>query len=77
MTVEIVLVAAVARGGAIYALALPRATRLLLTEIELDVPGADAFFPAFDRAAWRKTAREKRVAADGMRFAFVDLARVS
>lgn len=64
-------------GAQIYALALPRAQRLRLTEIELDVPDGDAVFPSFDRRRWREAAREPAVAANGMRFAFVDYRRIS
>jgi dihydrofolate reductase len=39
-------------GAEIFRLALPLATRLLLTEVALDADG-DTFFPPFDRAAWR------------------------
>ncbi|MEC7763879.1 MAG: dihydrofolate reductase [Pseudomonadota bacterium] len=39
-------------GAGIYAALLPLADRLLVTEVELDVPDADAFFPAFDEAYW-------------------------
>ena len=38
-------------GEQIFRLALPTATRLVLTEIDFDVEG-DTFFPPFDRAAW-------------------------
>jgi len=44
-------------GTEAYREALPRAQRLLLTEIEADIEG-DAFFPAFDRDEWRETGRE-------------------
>jgi dihydrofolate reductase len=47
-------------GAEIYALALPIACRLYLTEIERDFEG-DAFFPEFDRSRWRETSRESRV----------------
>ncbi|MDR3322895.1 MAG: dihydrofolate reductase [Zoogloeaceae bacterium] len=57
-------------GEQLYALALPQANRLLLTEIGLDVPG-DACFPAFDRQEWRETGRETHVSATGLPFAFV------
>lgn len=41
-------------GGAdIYALALPHATRLYVTEIDMDIDG-DVFFPEIDLAAWRE-----------------------
>ncbi len=41
-------------GGELYALALPRATTLYLTQIDRDFAG-DTRFPAFDRAPWRET----------------------
>jgi dihydrofolate reductase len=40
-------------GSAIYRALMPVAHRLLVTEVALDVPDADAFFPEFDRGAWR------------------------
>jgi dihydrofolate reductase len=43
-------------GAEIFRLALPYATRILLTEIEFDIEG-DTFFPPFDRAAWRAVER--------------------
>ncbi len=47
-------------GAEIYALALPIARRLYMTEIERDFEG-DAFFPGFDRSRWREVSRESRV----------------
>ncbi|TDR48568.1 dihydrofolate reductase [Tahibacter aquaticus] len=44
-------------GGEIYALALPLATRLYLTEIDAAVDGADTWFPEFDRGQWQETRR--------------------
>jgi len=41
-------------GGAIYAMALPQATRLFLTEVDLTVDG-DTFFPAVDWSQWTET----------------------
>ena len=38
-------------GAEIFRLALPLATRMILTEVELEVEG-DTFFPAFDRNDW-------------------------
>jgi dihydrofolate reductase len=43
-------------GAAIYEEALPRATKILLTEVHRAVEG-DTFFPAFDRGAFRETER--------------------
>lgn len=64
-------------GAEVYALALPRATRLCLTEIDAETPDADTFFPAFDRAAWREVAREHHGvdAQHPLAFDFVDYAR--
>jgi dihydrofolate reductase len=45
-------------GAQIYALALPRAARLELTEVALDVPDADAWFPEIDRDMWRVVGSE-------------------
>lgn len=45
-------------GGEVYALALPRATRLHLTWVDTAAENADAFFPRFDASAWRELARE-------------------
>lgn len=44
-------------GGALYDLALPRAKRLYITEVEAE-PEGDALFPAFDEAAWTEVHRE-------------------
>ena len=57
-------------GAAIYALALPIADELQLTEIDAVLP-ADTFFPAWDRGAFRETSREQFESAEGLRYAFV------
>lgn len=44
-------------GAGIYSAFLPQADRLLITEVDLDVPDADTFFPQIPSAAWRLTAR--------------------
>ncbi len=63
-------------GGAdVYAQALPQADELVLTEVDRVYEGADAFFPAFDRAAFEVVAREARRAADGTPFTFVTYRR--
>ena len=43
-------------GGAIYALALPLATKLIVTEVDLSVEG-DTHFPAFDLERWIESDR--------------------
>lgn len=40
-------------GAGIYRDLLPMADRLLVTEVDLDVDDADAFFPDFDPADWQ------------------------
>lgn len=57
-------------GGELYALALPRATRMHLTHVDTVVEGCDAFFPAFDPADWRETAHAHHPADERHAFAF-------
>jgi len=64
-------------GGEVYALALPRATRLHLTWIDTATPDADAHFPRFDPAQWHETLHEAHP-ADARHeygFSFVDYER--
>ncbi len=63
-------------GGELYALALPHAQRLYLTEIARRFDG-DAVFPAFDRSLWREAGRETRRTPDGHAYAFVDYVRIA
>jgi dihydrofolate reductase len=56
-------------GAEIYALALPFAFRLYMTEIEHDFEG-DAFFPEFDRSRWREASRESRVLGGAAGFSY-------
>lgn len=51
-------------GGEIYAMALPLADRLVITEVDQS-PEGDAHFPAVDWSHWRETARERH---DGFSF---------
>lgn len=51
-------------GAEIYALALPHADRLYLTEIHLK-PDGDTVFPAFDRSQWVEVKREFHKAKEG------------
>ncbi len=62
-------------GAEVYAQALPLADELVLTEVDRSYDGADAFFPAFDRAAFEVVAQEAHRAADGTPFAFVTYRR--
>lgn len=61
-------------GAQLYALALPLATRLELTEIDADFDG-DAHFPPVDPATWRETSRQHRVASADFSYDFVTYER--
>lgn len=41
-------------GAGIYQEMLPLADRLLITEVDVQVEAADAFFPMFDMGTWRR-----------------------
>ena len=56
-------------GAQIYALALPLADELLLTEIDAVFP-ADTFFPPWDRQRFAQTAREPHRSPGGVGYAF-------
>ena len=62
-------------GAAMYLESMPRADVLYMTEIDRDFAG-DAFFPAWDRSAWRVSAREEGIAPEGFAFAFTTYLRV-
>ena len=57
-------------GAALFALALPKAGRIYLTEVEADVPG-DVHFPPFDESGWIEVSREAHPAGDGDEHPFV------
>lgn len=57
-------------GAQLYALALPRADELVLTEIDADFADADAFFPAWERDAFRLVSSEPRTSAEGLTYRF-------
>lgn len=61
-------------GAAIYAVAMDKAQRLLLTEIGADFEG-DTLFPPFDRAQWCEIERESHQAQAGFPYAFVTYVR--
>lgn len=65
---------AVIGGALIYNAALPLAARVELTEVHVTTSG-DTHFPAFEKSAWRETAREEHTTADGLRYSFVTLER--
>lgn len=61
-------------GAQLYALALPRADELVLTEVDAAFE-ADAFFPAWDRSAFDEVSRETHTDPDGRPYAFVTYRR--
>ena len=61
-------------GGEIYAMALPHADTLHVTEIDRDFAG-DTRFPAIDPAIWGETAREQHRGVEGFDYAFVTYTR--
>ena len=64
-------------GGEVYALALPLATTLHLTHVDVRVDGADAHFPAWEPGEWRAAVRECHPADErhAHAFEFVDYVR--
>lgn len=58
-------------GAELYRLALPWATRVVVTEIEADFEG-DAFAPELD-ATWHEASRSSHMAANGLRYNLVNL----
>jgi len=58
-------------GEYIYKEFLPLATKLLITEIELEVDSADAFFPKWDLKIWKEISRQKS-SENGINFSFVE-----
>ena len=61
-------------GAEIYALALPFADRLHLTEIDADVEG-DTFFPPFNEEVFVETGREEGTAHADWRYEFATYGR--
>lgn len=61
-------------GAQLYAAALPLAQRLVLTEIEADLPG-DTHFPVWDRAQFKVESRQSASTAAGVPYHFVTYVR--
>lgn len=59
-------------GAELYAQVIPLADRLYLTEVDVDAQG-DAWFPDYDRSAFREISRESHTGTKGdtLRFDFV------
>jgi len=54
-------------GAQVYAAALPKADRLIVTEVDLEVDG-DAFFPPTDPAEWACTSQSPGIGRSGLRY---------
>ena len=63
-------------GGQLYALALPSATRMVLTLIDLE-PEADTWFPEWDDAEWSQVSEEHYPIDDDNKLAYrvIELSR--
>ncbi|MBL8312287.1 MAG: dihydrofolate reductase [Rubrivivax sp.] len=61
-------------GAQLYAQALPLAQRLMLTEVDAELPG-DVFFPAWDRNLFVETRRQRACTDQGMPYHFVEYQR--
>jgi len=57
-------------GAALFALALPKARRIYLTEVDA-APDGDVFLPTIDETHWREVRREAHPAGEGDDHAFV------
>lgn len=58
-------------GGAdIYEQLLPYADTLLLTDVDVEIEGGDAFFPLFSDSEWKLVESERREQDESNRYAF-------
>ena len=58
-------------GGYIYKVFLPLATKLMITEINLEVDSPDAYFPEWAKNDWKEESR-KESSENGINFSFVE-----
>ena len=58
-------------GEFIYKEFLPLATKLLITEIKLEVDSADTFFPEWEKSLWKENSRLERLES-GIEFSFAE-----
>lgn len=63
-------------GAQIYALALPQADELVLTEVDIDVEG-DTYFPSWNKQDFTEVSREAHAPADGLAYTFVTYQRLA
>ena len=61
-------------GESVYKEFLPLASKLLITEINITVEGADTFFPAWQKQKWTEESRVKSK-ENGIEYSFVEYLR--
>tara|TARA_Y100000746_G_scaffold75639_1_gene63594 strand:- start:31 stop:510 length:480 start_codon:yes stop_codon:yes gene_type:complete len=61
-------------GESIYKEFLPLANKLLITEINITVEGADTFFPAWKKQEWAENSRINSI-ENGIEYSFVEYLR--
>ena len=61
-------------GESIYKEFLPLASKLLITEINITVEGADTFFPAWNKQKWTEKSRINSI-ENGIEYSFVEYLR--
>ena len=61
-------------GESIYKEFLPLANKLLITEINITVKGADTFFPAWNKQKWTEKSRINSI-ENGIEYSFVEYLR--
>ena len=61
-------------GESIYRKFLPLANKLLITEIDITVEGADTFFPAWQKQKWTEKSRTNSM-ENGIEYSFVEYLR--
>jgi dihydrofolate reductase len=50
-------------GASLYEIALPKAKRIYMTEVDAE-PEGDTYFPAFDESRWTQVSREDHPAGE-------------
>ncbi len=65
-------------GGQIYKQALPLASKLEITKVDADVPGADTFFPPINATEWHETLKSDKAVdpRSGKEYVFVSMQKI-
>ena len=62
-------------GEYIYKEFLPIATKLIITEVELDIDSPDAYFPKWSTEEWKEVSRIAS-SENGIKFSFVEYLKI-